>query len=354
MDKLEQYLDQVCRRVGGPRSLRNHVRQELREHLLDAVAEHRARGLSEADALAKALEDFGGADEVRSGLEATHGQRLMAMVVDRAIEWKEMTMKAKWLWVTWANLAVVGVIALEILSITFAMIYIVPRFKKSTQDGILDPGIFEEQGVSWMPRFLDGVAEVTGHYTTPILLVALGLWGLFEWRVRSENKSFIRLSLLGTVATGLMVVVLLTAGTLEVLFTLGAPAIGKIVRPFAMGQMEQVYDALDSIRLAANTNDWAAMEAPADRVARKLKLLASEPWAIPGIVSWKTGPNSQEEVRERLRIIEDCRTKLRSAPTTTDAMWRAIRSKDKSALEKATVEIRGLLSSIKWAGDQEN
>ena len=40
MDKLEQYLDQVCRGIAGPRSLRQHVRQELREHLLDAAAAH--------------------------------------------------------------------------------------------------------------------------------------------------------------------------------------------------------------------------------------------------------------------------------------------------------------------------
>ena len=31
MNKLEQYLDQVCRSIGGPRALREHVRQELRE-----------------------------------------------------------------------------------------------------------------------------------------------------------------------------------------------------------------------------------------------------------------------------------------------------------------------------------
>jgi hypothetical protein len=38
MKKLEQYLDQVCRRISGPRALRQHVRQELREHLLDVPA----------------------------------------------------------------------------------------------------------------------------------------------------------------------------------------------------------------------------------------------------------------------------------------------------------------------------
>ena len=73
MDKLESYLDQVCRGIGGPRSMRQHVRQELREHLLDAAAEYKAAGLAEEAALQRALADFGGPDEVRSELESTQG-----------------------------------------------------------------------------------------------------------------------------------------------------------------------------------------------------------------------------------------------------------------------------------------
>ena len=104
MDKLEQYVDQVCRSIGGSRSLRQHVRQELREHLLDAAAQHRSAGLSEEQALARA-EEFGKPDEMRSELEATHGHRMLAVVIDRALQWKEMTMRAKWLWTTWAYIA---------------------------------------------------------------------------------------------------------------------------------------------------------------------------------------------------------------------------------------------------------
>ncbi len=100
MDKLEHYLDQVCRSVGGSRALRQHIRQELREHLRDAAAEHRAAGLSAEEALARALADFGGPEQVRSELEATHGHRLMAVVVEKAMQWKEATMKTKWLWTT--------------------------------------------------------------------------------------------------------------------------------------------------------------------------------------------------------------------------------------------------------------
>src|SRR5438270_8195280 len=102
MHKHEQYIDQVCRSIGGPRALRQHVRQELREHLLDAVAQHKAAGLPEQAALDRALEEFGQPDDLRSELEETHGQRMMAVVIDRAMQWKEMTMRAKWLWATWA------------------------------------------------------------------------------------------------------------------------------------------------------------------------------------------------------------------------------------------------------------
>src|SRR5205807_3314788 len=107
----------VCRGIGGPRSLRQHLRQELREHLQDAAAEHKAAGLSEEAALARALEDFGGPEQVRSELEATHGHRMMAVVIDKAMQWKERTMKAKWLWTSWANLSLAVVIALEVFFI---------------------------------------------------------------------------------------------------------------------------------------------------------------------------------------------------------------------------------------------
>ncbi|MGH7137241.1 MAG: permease prefix domain 1-containing protein [Pirellulales bacterium] len=102
MDELEHYLDGVCRRMGGAKALREHVRQELREHLLDAADRYRREGLSESAALARAIDDFGGPDEVRSELEATYGHRLMAVVIDKAREWKQKMVDARWLWSTWA------------------------------------------------------------------------------------------------------------------------------------------------------------------------------------------------------------------------------------------------------------
>src|SRR5207244_11592918 len=102
MDRIDRYVEQVCRHIGGPRAMRQHVRQELREHLLDAVAQHRAAGMSEDEAVERALEEFGKPEELRSELEATHGQRLMAVVIDTALAWTERTMTAKGLWASGA------------------------------------------------------------------------------------------------------------------------------------------------------------------------------------------------------------------------------------------------------------
>lgn len=277
MNKLEQYLDQVCRSIGGPRALRQHVRQELREHLLDAVAQHRAEGLAEDAALARALEEFGRPEEVRSELEATHGQRLIAVLIDRAMQWKELTMKAKWFWATGAYLSLALLIALEALFLSFLVVLIIPKFQKLMRDGIIDPAILDEQGVMWMPRFLNGLSEVGDHYTTFILIGAAAAWGLFEWRVRSENKPFMRLSALGTVAVGLLGVVILTTGSLLITTSLGVPTMGQISRMFALEQVVVVDTSVNTIEQALEKKEWDAMQSPADRASIALKRLTLRP-----------------------------------------------------------------------------
>ncbi len=139
MDKLDRYLDQVCRGIAGPRSLRNHIRRELREHLLDAADEYRAAGISDADALERALLDFGGPEQVRADLEAAHGQRVVAVIVDKAMAWKEKTMKAKWVWTTWAHMALALLIAMEIATVASAVTFIVPKVQQITQDAGASP-----------------------------------------------------------------------------------------------------------------------------------------------------------------------------------------------------------------------
>jgi hypothetical protein len=318
MDKLEHYLDQICRSIGGPKSLRQHVRQELREHLLDAAAEHRAAGLSEEAALARAVNDFGGPEEVRLGLEEAYGHRLLPVVIDKAMQWKERTMRAKWLWTTWAHLALAGAIALEVTWLTFANIFLVPRFQRLMHDGMIDPAILEEQGISWAASFLECLSYVGGHYTTWLLLLTIVVCGLFEWRVRSENKSIIRLSLWGTAAVGLMVFGILTAGSLVIPYQLAAPAMGRIARPFAMQQLASVDKSVAALEQALAKKNWGSVQERADEASQALDRLVS---AAPAVFSLtpEHGPPSLEELRTQLKVANGCLSEARQAAQEKDA-----------------------------------
>lgn len=320
MDKLEHYLDQVCRSIGGPKALRQHVRQELREHLLDAVAEHKAAGLSEEAALDKALEEFGKPEEVRGELEATHGHRLLPVVIDKAMQWKEMTMKAKWLWMTWAYLAVVLLIALELFFIVFNVLYLIPKYQRLRRDGIIDPAIDEEFGVGWMTRFLAGLHAV-GNYTMYLLLAAVAAWGLFEWRVKSENKSFIRFAVFGTVALALMVVVILTTGSQMLQFYVGVPAMGKLARPWAVEQVSTIDASIGSLEQALAKKDWEAMREQAEQASNAMSRLVA-------------GPVLRSLVRgNEPMTVEDLQAHFKTAQDSLKEAQGAIRDKDAERLE---------------------
>lgn len=299
MDKLERYLDQVCRGVGGPRALRLHLRQELREHLLDAVAEYRAVGLSDAEALDRALDDFGGPEQVRSELEATHGHRVLGVVIDKAMQWKENTMKAKWLWSSWAHLAIVSVLALEVMWITCAVLYFVPKFQRLLRDGYVDATVLREQQVGWMPGYLAWVSSV-GDHATPLVALALVAWGLFEWRVRSENKSLIRLSALGSAAVGLVVVSILLAGALVVPFLAAMPAMGRVAQPFTQEQVGQIDRSLQAMEQALAKKDWDAMDESSRQAAQAIAKLDAAPVAF-GFLAARYGSPTPDELRGQLK-----------------------------------------------------
>jgi hypothetical protein len=334
MDKLDHYLEQVCRSIGGPRSLRRHVRQELREHLLDAAAEHKAAGMSEEQALACALEDFGGPEQVRSELEATHGQRLIPVVIDKAMQWKEMTMRAKWLWMSWAHLALAAVIALEVLWITFSVIFLVPRFERLLRDGLIDPEMLQETGSAWMVSFLKDLKTVGGGYATFWLLGAAVAWGVFEWRVKSENKSFMRLSALGTAAVGLMVVAVLTAGSLVITYQLGAPATGRLARSFALDQIATIDTSLSALEQALAKRDWEAMRGDADRVSHALDNLTKAAPVIPALASWNAPPAA--ELRGQVKAASECLLEAR----------QSLREKDVERLKAAIQRFHELFGPV--------
>ncbi|MEX2138988.1 MAG: permease prefix domain 1-containing protein [Pirellulales bacterium] len=328
MDKLEQYLDQVCRSIGGPRSLRRHVRQELREHLLDAAAKHRTGGLSEDEALARALAEFGKPEEMRTELEATHGHRVMAVVIDKALDWKEKTMRAKWLWTTWATAAIVVVIALAVLLITGIELFIVPKFNQLMRDGLIDPAIIDEQGVSWMLSWLNDFHQVAEHATWWVLLAA-GAWGLFEWRVRSENKTLMRLSALGTVAVALMAVVWLTAATLLISFCLAVPAKGRLARIFALEQIAKIDVSVDALGEAVAKKDWQTAGDHVNRASQEMQRLAEESAVIPALIT-----------RNEPATVEKRRADVKGARETLSEAQQAVVNQDSGRIQTAIERFR--------------
>jgi hypothetical protein len=340
MDKLEQYLDQVCHSIGGPRSMRQHVRRELREHLLDAVARHEAVGSSKESALEQALEEFGRPEDVRSDLEAAHGQRMMAVVIDRAMHWKEMTMRAKWLWTTWAYIAVVLVLVLNVLFITFNVLFIIPKFQKVTHDGIVDRGFLEENGMSWMFTFLDRLMYITGHYTTQMLLLAVGAWGLLEWRVKSENKPFIRLSVLGTAAVGLTIVGALMADAMLISFCGGLPAVGKLSRPFAEQQVAAIDSATRDVEAALATKDWEKMKEQADKMLVAVNFLTG-----PAVLSLTWGNDSL--------TVAEMKEQVKTARNRVLDLQQSIDEKDADGVKSALNRFRTSFAPVQEAGKKK-
>ncbi len=335
MGKLEHYLDQICRSIGGPKSLRQHVRQELSEHLLDAAAGHRAAGMSEEEALDRAMADFGGPEEVRLGLEETHGHRLLPVVIDKAMQWKERTMRAKWLWTTWAHLALAVVVVLEVAWLTFAAFFLVPRFQKLMHDGMIDPAILDENRWMWVASFLEGLRQVAEHYLTWLLLLTIVVCSLFEWRVRSENKSFIRLSVWGTTAGGLIVVAILTAAALVIPYQLAAPAMGRMARPFAMQQLASIDTSISAAEQALERKNWDSIQEHTSQASQTLNSLVA---AAPAIYSLtpQQGPPTLEELR----------AELKSANGYLSEAQKAAQEKDAGRVEAAMRRFRELYGPV--------
>lgn len=336
MNKLEQYLDQVCRGIGGPVEMRQHVRQELREHLLDAIAQHKAAGMSEEDALNKALEEFGKPEEVRTELEATHGQR-MTWIIDKAMQWKEKTMKAKWLWVSWAYLGLILVIALDVAFISFTVIFLVPKFQKLLGDGIIDPPVAEDPETSWALNFIENIQYVCGHYTTFMLIGAIVLVGLFEWFVKSENKPFMRIAALGTVAIALTILLACLLGFMIILFELGMPATGRMVRPWAVERVGNIETSVQNIEDALAKKDWPEMQKQATAASVGVNQLLAGP-AVTSLAS----PN------EPLRTNE-LRDQVRTMKHFIGQAEQAIRAHDRQQLETALRDFRKAFEPVQQA-----
>jgi hypothetical protein len=161
--------------------------------------------------------------------------------------------------------------------------------------------------------------------------------GLFEWRIRGENKSFIRLSALGTLAAALMVAVVLAWASLTLPFFLGLPDLGRVSAPMAREQMATVDTAASVIERAIPNKDWEAMQEQANRASRGVDTLANAPFALQ-VGPWQEKPTA-DDLRERLKAANES---LREAQ-------RAIEAKDVERLEAALREFRQSYGPVREA-----
>jgi hypothetical protein len=338
MDKLERYLDQVCRGIAGPRALRQHIRRELGEHLRDAAAEHEAAGMSAEEALERALEDFGGPEQVRAELEAQHGHRLMTVVIDKAMQWKEKTMKARWVWSTWAHAMVLVVIGLEVAFVYGCMVFIVPKFKEYGKDGWIDTAIQDEAGAinRWAFGFLGNMGGLC-EWLPWIGLGLLVLWGLFESRVRSENKALMRLGGLGTIAAGMFVAAGFTAAALILpsVIALHPYAHSNTAREIARQAAAKIDAAAPMFEKEVAAGNWSLVVHRTRDLEGQFQKLRSSGVGAP--LPWEAeaeGGGAQMEAA--LRAIRDARA--------------AAEKEDKPALDKSVKEFEEAYGKLRGKG----
>lgn len=229
-------------------------------------------------------------------------------------------MRARWLWRAWAHLALAVLVILEVIWLTFAAIWLVPRFQKLVVDGVIDPEFMEEGGLRLAPwtSFLEGLRQVVDRHLWWLLLLTAAVCGLFEWRVRSENKSFIRLSIWGTAAVGLIVVGILTAVGLVVPYQSSAPVTVPLARPFAVRQLARIQLAIDKLKVELVNKNWKAIQEHANQASEELNRLVAAAPAVRSVEPRK-GPPRLEELRAELRTADGYLAEAQQAAQETDA-----------------------------------
>ncbi|WP_391122291.1 permease prefix domain 1-containing protein [Psychrobacillus sp. L3] len=79
MKQIESYVDEVYNRVGGNKKEIEELKAELKSHLIEAVHELKAEGMNEQEAIAIAIERFGGEQEMHSIVsQLFKGQKVFA------------------------------------------------------------------------------------------------------------------------------------------------------------------------------------------------------------------------------------------------------------------------------------
>jgi len=267
--EIERFLDRACRGVGGSPELRRHLRKELKEHLEEEIEQDVAAGMTRQEAEAKALEEFGDPLVIRDGLQSVHGRRLLSLLIEKSMIWRERTMKAGWKWSFVTHVALVLTIAAQVLLATGAMMYVVPILKIWHEEK--DLPMFKCMGT--VMRIM--MPLVYGSLWVPCLLVLLAAWGLLEWKCRGEQKSAVRLGVLSLVSLGTFFVMAAVCIPTTLDSTMLVLKVDRMHRDMTPEKAERVVvpriieseEALEKLREALSQEDWWMVGEYADRMA---------------------------------------------------------------------------------------
>lgn len=292
MNELEEYLDKVCRPLGGAKSLRRHVREELREHLLEAAEQHQAAGAEPAEAVREAIAEFGDPEMVRQGLQDVYGRPVMAMLIEKAMAWKEKTMKTGWKWSFVAHLLLAMVLAGEFLFLISACVFILPRMLHEYATWELTLPSFSQSVFA----FLIGMLDTYLPLWLPIVLVG---WAVFEWRCHSESKPVIRLAGGALASLGTMVVLFLASGAflLAFILLLTTPEAGQLIHRKAA----RASGSFALLARAGERGDWSAAGESARTLRGHLRALNRTSLAMPVLI----GMDAAEDLPETRKLLDD-------------------------------------------------
>lgn len=207
-------------------------------------------------------------------------------------------MFAKGFWKSWALLCLTALVVLQISLLLFTTTFIVPKFMHSIQEGMIDPVVLHMFGESWMIDYLRVLGYLANSLSQYLIFGMLAVWVLFEWRVKSEHKPFIRLSALGTLALVLFAVVCTTAAALVLPYQLCVPWTTTIARPYVNDQIDKVDVALKNLEPAILKKDWILIQAQVDRAQQALNRLMVSPYVLPYLrLSLDTTPVDEIQAR---------------------------------------------------------
>jgi hypothetical protein len=222
-----------------------------------------AAGMSEEDATRRAIDEFGGPELVRHGMEDIYGRRMITLLIEKAMEWKERAMKTNWNWGFAAQMALASVLVLEVMFIGFMFFMLVPMIQQIYND----LGAVLPVPLIILIHYFDALQRNWFIYLLPI-----AGWIAFEWKYRGEHKALIRLTVGGFVSLGLLAL-LCFASTILYLATVSTFQKSQRIENIVAAKVAHVRHAYDDLERQIQNEDWARSDHAAQEVARAVQKL---------------------------------------------------------------------------------